>query len=107
PGVVVGTVDTPQRTINNSDAYRGTLGFRGQINPDWNWEVGYTYSKSKVRQQFTNTVFTPSFNAAIAGGFDASGNASAGGGFSKVISGFNIAGPLVVQPALDPFARAG
>ena len=107
PGVVVGTADTPQRTLNNTRAYRGTLGLRGQINADWNWEAGYTYSSSKLNQQFTNTVFAPSFAAAIAGGYDASGNAVAGGKFSKVIGGLNINGPLVLQPALDPFARSG
>jgi iron complex outermembrane receptor protein len=105
--VVVGTTDTPQQTINNSRAYLYTAGFRGNIVEDWNWEVGFTHSASMVEQRFTNTVFQPAFAAAIAGGFDANGNAVAGGAYSKVISGFDTGGPLVLQPALDPFARSG
>jgi iron complex outermembrane receptor protein len=107
PGVVVGTTQTPQRTINDSKAYELTFGLRGQITDRWNWEAGYTYSSSKLTQQYTNTVFAPNLPLAIAGGFDASGAPVAGGQYSKVIGGFNINGPLVLQPALDPFARGG
>jgi iron complex outermembrane receptor protein len=107
PGVVVGTTENPQSTSNDSDAYSATFGLRGDITEKWNWEAGYTYSSSKVTQEYSNTVFAPSFNTAIAGGYDASGNPVVGGGYSKVIGGYNINGPLVLQPALDPFARGG
>ena len=107
PKVVVGTTDTPQQTINNSHEYLYTVGLRGDIVDDWTWELGYTHSASMVEQLFTNTVFQPAFAAAIAGGYDANGNAVAGGAYSKLISGFNINGPLALQPALDPFARSG
>ncbi len=105
--VVVGTTDNPQQTINDAHEFLYTIGLRGNIIDSWNWEVGYTQSGSMVEQLFTNTVFEPAVAAAIAGGYDANGNAMAGGAYSKVIGGFNVKGPLVLQPALDPFARSG
>src|SRR5262249_24343309 len=44
---------------------------------------------------------------AIAGGFDVNGNAVPGGTYSKVLGGYSLTGPLILQAALDPFARAG
>ncbi|MDI1335180.1 MAG: TonB-dependent receptor plug domain-containing protein [Lacunisphaera sp.] len=105
-GVVVGTTQIPKQTFNSSRAYLFTFGARGKISEDWTWDIGYTHSYNKVIQRFTNTPFQPNIASAIAGGYDASGNAVSGGAFSKVIAGFNINGPLVVQPALDPFARS-
>ncbi len=104
-GVVAGTLDTRVKTANHARGDRITFGLRGEINADWNWEVGYTYSENKIDQRLANVVFVPNFQAAVNGGFDAAGNAVAGGQFSKVTS--LATGATVVQPALDPFARAG
>ncbi|SDR90807.1 TonB-dependent receptor [Opitutus sp. GAS368] len=104
-GVVAGTLDTRVKTSNHARGDRLTFGMRGEINPDWNWEVGYTYSENKLDQRLANVVFVPNFLPAINGGFDASGAVMAGGKFSKVTS--LATGATVVQPALDPFARAG
>ncbi len=104
-GVVMGTTATPLQTFNDAKGDRFTIGLRGEFNADWNWEGGYTYSDNKLTQRLTNEVYVPNLTAAIAGGFDSSGAAVAGGKFSKVLSLTN--GATVVQPALDPFARSG
>lgn len=106
-GVVIGSVSTPMQVFNDARSFRVTAGLRGDINPDWNWEGGYTYSDNRLTENIKNEVFGPNVPLAVAGGYDASGNAVAGGGYSKVLGGFSINGPLVLQPALDPFARAG
>jgi iron complex outermembrane receptor protein len=105
PGVVVGTLATRIKTSNDSRGDRLTLGLRGELFENWNWEAGYTYSENKIDQRLANVVYVPNFMPAITGGFDASGNASAGGKYSKVTS--LVSGSAVIQPALDPFARAG
>ena len=105
PGVVAGTIDTRVHTLNHSTGDRVAFGFRGEFNDNWNWEAGYTYSLNRLRQRLVNVVYVPNFLPAITGGFDASGNAVAGGKFSKVTS--LTSGATVVQPALDPFARGG
>jgi iron complex outermembrane recepter protein len=104
-GVVMGTVNTPMQTTNDGRGNRVTVGARGDIVRDWKWEAGYTYSDNRLDQHLVNEVYAPNVASAIAGGFDASGNAAAGGKFSKVTS--LATGSSVVQPALDPFARAG
>lgn len=108
-GVVIGSVNNPLITRNESTSNRGTLGFRGDLNADWNWEVGGTYSQVRTTQRLVNELFTPNLTAAIAGGYDANGNAVAGGAYSKVflIDGYPATKTTVIQPALDPFARAG
>jgi len=104
-GVVAGTLDTRVRTSNHARGDRFTVGLRGDLPAGWNWEAAYTYSKNKIDQRLANVVFVPNFLPAITGGFDASGAIVPGGKFSKVTS--LTTGVVVVQPALDPFARAG
>lgn len=104
-GVIMGTTATPLQTYNDARGDRFTLGLRGELNADWNWEGAYTYSDNKLKQRLVNEVYAPNLAPAIAGGFDASGAAVAGGKYSKVTS--LTTGALVVQPALDPFARTG
>jgi iron complex outermembrane receptor protein len=104
-GVVVGTTATPLQTYNDAKGNRLTAGLRGEINPEWNWEAGYVYSESDLNQQLKNEVYLPNLAPAIAGGFDSQGNTVAGGKYSKVLS--LITNAVVLQPALDPFARSG
>ncbi|MDB6126393.1 MAG: hypothetical protein JWM35_289 [Verrucomicrobia bacterium] len=104
-GVVAGTIATRVRTLNDAKGNRFTAGFRGDFNEHWTWEAGYTYSENKIDQRLANVVYVPNFLPAIAGGFDSAGNVLAGGRFSKVTS--LASGAVVVQPALDPFARGG
>lgn len=108
PGVVVGSsIDTSQNNSNETRGARVAGGLRGEINSDWNWEVGYVYNENRVTENLKNEIFGPNLDAAIAGGYDASGKAVAGGRYSKVLSGFSPFGATVLQPALDPFARSG
>jgi iron complex outermembrane receptor protein len=107
-GVVAGNLDTPLQTFNHAKGERITAGFRGDINPDWNWEVAGTYSREELTQDLANQLFTPNLALAVAGGYNSSGVATPGGNYSQVyeISGYPDTKTLVYQPALDPFARA-
>ena len=97
----------PKQFHNDADGSRVTIGLRGDVTPEWNWETAYLYGESKLTQRQSNVFYAPNIARAIAGGFDAQGNAVAGGRFSRVRSGFSETGAFVIQPALDPFARAG
>ncbi len=110
------TVEVPQvafrylpapRTFNHDNRLaRGTFGFRGRLNKDWNWETAYTRSRSTTQQRIHNVFYAPNLSRAIAGGFDAQGKPTPGGSFSRVITGFSEEhDTFVLQPALDPFAR--
>ncbi len=96
----------PKRYNNDSDSVRFAAGLRGDLGGNWNWEAAYVHSKNTLQQRQSNVLYKPNLALAIAGGFDASGNAVAGGAFSKVYGGFSTSNPLVLQPALNPFARA-
>lgn len=92
-------------THENSHALWASGGLRGELGAKWNWETSYTYNLNKVTQNQANVIYKPNLARAVAGGFDASGNAVAGGAYSKVAPGFSESNALVLQPALDPFAR--
>jgi iron complex outermembrane receptor protein len=109
-GVQFGDPSLPKRVDNSSDKFRITGGLRGEfsaVGRDWKWETAYTHSQDTLDQRQSNVIFAPNLPLAIAGGYDASGNPVAGGAYSKVYSNFDISAPLVLAPALDPFARAG
>jgi len=91
---------------NDVDAYRVTLGLRGDLSENWHWEAAIVYSESDLDQKQANLIYKPNIAKAIAGGFDANGNAVVGGKFSKVYNGYSLSNPLLLQPALDPFALA-
>lgn len=91
---------------NDVSAQRISAGLRGEITSDWTWETGVVYSDSDLEQQQRNLIYKPNVARAIAGGYDSSGNAVVGGNYSKVYSGYSLSGPLVLAPALDPFALA-
>ncbi|MDP9086403.1 MAG: TonB-dependent receptor [Pseudomonadota bacterium] len=108
-GVTFGSTADPKRFYNHDKSYRVTAGLRGRIGSNsggWNWEVAYVRSQNELTQLQTNVIYGPNLARAIAGGYDANGNAVLGGAYSKVYSGFSLSGPLVLQPALDPLARA-
>ena len=107
-GVVFDDLDRSHQFLNSVMAGRVTVGLRGEITHDWTWESGLVYSQSDLVQKQTNLIFKPNLGLAIAGGYDAQGNAVAGGGYSLVYGGLSKSGtPNVLTPALDPFARAG
>jgi iron complex outermembrane recepter protein len=104
-GVTFDDLDAPKQFFNNVKAIRLTAGARGDIVHDWTWETGFVFSQSDLVQKQANLLYKPNIPLSIAGGFDANGNPVVGGAYSKVHGGFSLSGPLVLQPALDPFAR--
>jgi iron complex outermembrane receptor protein len=109
-GVQVGDASLPKEYFNTSDKFRITAGLKGDFDfagKGWRWEVAYTHSEDKLDQRQKNVIFGPNLPLAIAGGFNAAGVATPGGAFSKVFSNFDTNAPLVLTPALDPFARGG
>lgn len=105
-GVNFANWDAPKRLANDQDAFRMTAGLRGQLDNGWRWEAAYVHSHNHLLQHQDNLLFKPNLALALAGGYDASGNAVAGGAYSRVYGGYSTASPFVIQPALDPFARA-
>ncbi|HEX3398000.1 MAG TPA: TonB-dependent receptor plug domain-containing protein [Steroidobacteraceae bacterium] len=106
PNVNFADWNLPKQFDNTADAARVTAGLRGNITSTWNWEAAYVYSRNTLDQTQSGVIYKPNLPLAIAGGFDASGNPVVGGAYSKVYSGFSTSNPFVLQPALDPFARA-
>src|SRR6202040_4106544 len=104
-GVTFDDLSAPKQFFNDGKAYRVNLGLRADFTDNWTWETAAVYSKSDLEQQQANLLYKPNIPLAIAGGYDANGNPVAGGAYSKVYGGYSLAGPLLLQPALDPFAR--
>lgn len=105
-GVTFGYLPRPKQFDNDVRAFRVTAGLRGEIFSGWSWETALDYGQSELEQLQSNIIFKPNIARTIAGGFDSAGNATPGGAYSMVYGGFSVANPLVLQPALDPFARA-
>jgi iron complex outermembrane receptor protein len=106
PGVVFGDLNEPLRFHNHALGDRVTAGFKGIPLEHWSWEAAMTYDRNDLIQQLKGLPYLPNLTRAIAGGYDANGNPVAGGGYSRVLSGFSETGTnYVIQPALDPFAR--
>ena len=106
PGVNFADWSRPIKYRDSQQSYRGTIGLRGAFLTDWGWEVAYTHSDNTLGERGENVIYAPNEALAVAGGYDANGNALAGGKYSKVYSNFSE-NSMVVQPALDPFARGG
>jgi iron complex outermembrane receptor protein len=106
-GVIAGTLALPLKTFDYGRGERITGGFRGEINDDWSWEIGGTYSGERLEQDLANELFMPNITLAVAGGYNSANVKTPGGNYSQVIqeSTYPAATNLVYQPALDPFAR--
>ena len=113
-------VPNPRQFINEGDLKRIVTGFRGKIGDRWRWEAAYNYNINNLTNYVRNVLYNPNLQLAIAGGYDANGNALAGGRFARVYRNFGAppgtttlaawqAGITpansIVQPALDIFAR--
>jgi iron complex outermembrane receptor protein len=106
--VQFGDTDHPKQYDNTTEKFRITAGLRGRFElfrHGWEWETAFTHSQDQLNQRQANVFYGPNLALAIAGGYDASGNPVAGGRYSKVYSNFDTGSPLVLTPALDPFAR--
>ncbi|MDE2349836.1 MAG: TonB-dependent receptor plug domain-containing protein [Gammaproteobacteria bacterium] len=106
-GVTFADSALPKGVFDTTDAYRFTTGLKGHLARGWSWQTSVDYSESKLTEHDTNLLYKPNVAAAVAGGYDSSGNPVAGGAYSKVYGGYSINNPLVLQPALDPFAVGG
>ena len=105
-GVTFADMARPKGVYDTTDEYSVSLGLKGQLNRSWTWQVSGDYSESKLTERDTNLIFGPNLSAAVAGGYDAQGNAQAGGAYSMVYGNYTKNGPMVLQPALNPFALA-
>jgi iron complex outermembrane receptor protein len=106
PGVTSSYLPNPHDFYDTTTAARITAGLRGEITHAWTWETALVYSESDLRQDQTNLIFKPNLAPAIAGGYNAAGQPVLGGPFSQVYGGYSLSSPLLLQPALDPFATA-
>ncbi len=104
-GVTFADLSDPRKIYDTTDASRATLGLRGKLWSHWHWETGLVYSESDFQQNVANLLYKPNLPLAIAGGFDSSGNPVAGGAYSRLYACCSTSNALLVQPALDPFAR--
>ena len=102
-----GVLPQPKRFDNDQESARLTFGVRGKLGGDWTWDVGYVHSQNWLDQEISNVIFKPNLARAVAGGYNAAGQPTPGGGYSLEYSGFSIFDSLVAVPALDPFARNG
>lgn len=97
----------PRQFFNKADLIRYTLGFRGEINDKWSWDAAWTDNRSKLNSKTKNVLYAPNVTRAIAGGYNQAGVATPGGAYSRVVTGFSESSSnFVIQPALDPLARA-
>ena len=109
-GVQFAEPSRPKQYYDHTDKFRATIGLKGDVKAfdrDFHWETAYTHSQDALEQLQANVIYSPNVALAIAGGYNSAGVAVPGGAFSKVYSNFDTNAPLVLTPALDPFARAG
>ena len=104
-GITFGSAADPKQYFNHNESIRLTAGLKGNLGGGWRYDVGYVHSNNRLRQLQKNVIYGQNLTRALAGGFDANGNAVASGKFSKVFSAFSPFAPLVLVPALDPLAR--
>lgn len=106
-GVTFADIARPKGVYDTTDDYRISFGLKGKLTHAWTWQTSIDYSQSKLTERDTNLIYRPNLALAIGGGYDSGGNAAAGGNYSKVYGGYSENSPMVLQPALDPFARTG
>lgn len=109
------------RQFNNSgELTRLVTGLRGKLGDRFQWEAAYNQNVNELNTGLSGMVYGPNLQLALAGGFDANGNAVAGGKYAKVFKDYGAPAGLttlaqyqaaitptnsVLQPALDVFAR--
>ncbi|WP_165917611.1 TonB-dependent receptor plug domain-containing protein [Roseateles saccharophilus] len=105
-GVNFADWDRPLEHHYDQGAARVTAGLRGKLDNGFGWEAAIVHSQNDLKWAMANVLFKPNIPLAVLGGYDANGNAVAGGKFSRVYANYSTSGALSLQPALDPFARA-
>lgn len=107
PAVTFADLSEPHDFNNTSVSTRVTAGLRGDITHDWTWESALVFSENDLQQLQGGLIYKPNLALAVAGGYNAAGAPLAGGNYSKVLGGYSLTGPLLLQPALNPFATLG
>lgn len=108
----------PVTYTNSEQSFRGTIGLKGKLDAlghGTDWEIAYTHSENELDETVANILYRPNVaklggsaaipnaSAAAAGGYNSSCVATAGGGFSRVLSAADGIS-FVCQPVLNPFA---
>ncbi len=100
-----GTIQVSDRFVayprvfrQDADFYRAVAGFRGEIVPNYNYDVAVNASQDVLTAKTFNLINGIELNEAIAGGYDAAGDPVPGAAYSKVDGH--------LQPALDFFSRS-
>ena len=107
PQVTFTDLSAPKPVEFDAVGRRVMAGLRGKISAHWNWQASVVYDENKIEQKQLDVIYGPNLTRAIAGGYDAQGNPLAGGGYSRVLTGFSESSTsFVLQPALDPFSRS-
>ena len=113
---------TPEvrRAENSAQLRRLVGGFRGKIGERFQWEVGYNTNTNRLENSLSGQYYSPNLQLALAGGYDANGNALVGGRYARVFSNYSAPANTttlaqwqaaitptnsIVQPAIDILAR--
>ena len=97
PTVANRFISNPRVFRQDTFFYRIVAGLKGEIIPRYNYEVAFNNSEDNVVFKNFNLINGAQLNQAIAGGYDAAGNAVTGGAYSLVNGN--------LQPALNFFSR--
>ncbi len=110
----------PRQYYNEGILKHFATELKGNIAKRFDWNIGYNYNGNRLVSDNANVIYGPNLQLAIAGGYDANGNAVTGGRFARVFRDFGTPPGLntlaqyqaaitpansVLQPALDIFAR--
>jgi iron complex outermembrane receptor protein len=106
-GVDFAMLGQPKQFTDNSEAVRVTVGLKGELPNEWNWDTAFVHSENSLNQNQYNSVFQANLTRAIAGGYNANGVATAGGAYSQLYSCLSKTCGFTYVPALDPFATSG
>ena len=109
-------ISSPRVFRNDANFYRIVAGLKGEIIKNYNYEIALNASREQITTQNPGLIVAADVNAAIAGGYDAAGNAvpatfvTGPAGTPNLGQVITPAGPYSVvrgnlQPALDFFAR--
>ena len=90
-------VSNPRVFRQDTNFYRVVAGLKGEIIPNYNYEVAFNSSNDQIAFKNFNLINGAQLNDAIAGGFNAAGTATPFGNYSMVNGN--------LQPALNFFSR--
>ena len=66
--VTFGDINRPKGVYDTTDAYRVSLGLKGNLTHSWTWQTSVDYSESKLIEADTNLILKPNLAPAIASG---------------------------------------